>query len=151
MTIIIAETVVRCVPGDQMATVEFCVRHQKIWNFGSPITCFPGLSRHLREEFDRRRPIRTLPRRHTRSEMYVSCRFTKSGTCGSSTARCCWAITHIKKQRYQNWTHGVVASHPLSMREALVSIPSVSILKNVARTRTLHAGARCSDMHRSIG
>ena len=27
-----------------------------------------------------------------------------------------------------NWAHGVVVSHPLSMREALGSIPSVSIL-----------------------
>ena len=26
-----------------------------------------------------------------------------------------------------NWAHGVVVSHPLSMREALGSIPSVSI------------------------
>ena len=35
----------------------------------------------------------------------------------------------LKKQRnifFSTWAHGVVVSHPLSMREALGSIPSVS-------------------------
>jgi hypothetical protein len=37
----------------------------------------------------------------------------------------------LKKQRnifFSTWAHGVVVSHPLSMREALGSIPSASIL-----------------------
>ena len=34
-----------------------------------------------------------------------------------------------------NWAHGVVVSHPLSMWEALGSIPSVSILRNTPRPR----------------
>ena len=34
------------------------------------------------------------------------------------------------------WAHGVVVSHPLSMREALGSIPSVSITRN--RTDALY-------------
>ena len=40
---------------------------------------------------------------------------------------------------YTNRAHGVVVSHPLSMREALGSIPSVSILHLIA----LHAHPRC--------
>ena len=46
-----------------------------------------------------------------------------SGQIGNSDLQSYLAIS---AQSY-NWAHGVVVSHPLSMREALGSIPSVSI------------------------
>ena len=43
-----------------------------------------------------------------------------------STSRTLWSVATIINSGFINWAHGVVVSHPLSMREALGSIPSVS-------------------------
>ena len=40
------------------------------------------------------------------------------------------------------WAHGVVVSHPLSMREALGSIPSVSILAMFTAAAMLYSGGQ---------
>ena len=74
--------------------------------------------------------------------------------------RACWGLPHCEKTpsrarllgafplrkdtiaSLRTWAHGVVVSHPLSMREALGSIPSVS-------TSFKH-GQRASDEHPAI-
>ena len=50
------------------------------------------------------------------------------------TAGMCYASAPRGRNSTRNnehWAHGVVVSHPLSMREALGSIPSVSIFRLV--------------------
>ena len=46
-----------------------------------------------------------------------------------------WLVGFVVVDQVQ-WAHGVVVSHPLSMREALGSIPSVSICMSSACQRS---------------
>lgn len=46
-------------------------------------------------------------------------------------------------QRHINWAHGVVVSHPLRMRKALGSIPSVSIVCPHSVVWCAHCGPLC--------
>ena len=58
---------------------------------------------------------------------------------------------HVAKQEVHNdRAHGVVVSHPLSMREALGSIPSVSICFSFSVATARHASSGPRKMYYSM-
>lgn len=62
-----------------------------------------------------------------RASRHASCGSRKTG----SASGCC--LRHSpQRARIVNWAHGVVVSHPLRMRKALGSIPSVSIFPSAS-------------------